>query len=258
MAALGCLSPYIALVQNTDPIYYYVKPLFLAYAKFDKVEKYIKVFRFIFLAIWAADIFRFLVWVVIMALLLTRFTVSCLRNIEKIGCRTNSIVKRTIFMSLGLHFYQRFRIVTKLCGGLQEELATYAMVGGGGAVIVCNFTTIKLYNVTPMPEYLLFPMISIICPIFGSNAMKVGAQCYEISRSFKALWMKSLVCPSNNLFRNQFTGSQFAYWRRKCAAVVPTSYYFGFNDYRFGNFNREVLPNFWFALLNYSISAILY
>jgi len=256
MFALGCLSPYLALEQDVDPVYYYFQPLLTKYLY--NFEVYIRVYRFLFLVMWATDTARFLVCVMILAFIQVRYTVSCLRNIEKIGCRTSSIVPRTIFMNLGLHYYQRFRVIVKLCRYLIDETAAYTMVGGGGAVIVCNFTAIKLYHIIPMPEYLLFPMISIICPIFGSNAMQVGAQCYEISRNFKAIWMKSLVCPCNKLFGGQFTGGHFAYWRRKCKTIVPTCYYFGVNDYRFSNFNREVLPNFWFAVLNYSISAILY
>jgi len=135
---------------------------------------------------------------------------------------------------------------------LLQHFALFAMGAGGIAIIISSFTTVKLHHVIPMPMFLAFPCISILCPIFGSSALNLAAKCHLISNKFKTLWLKTLDKNSSNCNEKM---SQ--YWKRKCSTLFPFAYNVGVNDLIFCRINRSTSPRFWYEVLYYSINAIL-
>jgi hypothetical protein len=54
--------------------------------------------------------------------------------------------------------------------------------------VVCNFVTLKLYHVLPMPFYLFFPSVSIIIPIIVAVLLPIVVQIYENANKLTIKW----------------------------------------------------------------------
>jgi len=151
-----------------------------------------------------------------------RFTVNTLQNIKLLAVRHQSDEKiQEMRNYLGLHYYQCFRIIRTLSRCGPAGIALFAMAAGCVTIILTNFTSFKLHHVISMPIFLIFPFISLICPIFGSCTIQVGAQCYEVSKEFKIAWLKT-ICYQSSGYAN---GNVSPYWKTKCCTLVPVLYF---------------------------------
>jgi len=178
--------------------------------------------------------------------------VTALKNIKRLAVQGKCGRFRNLQKYLGFHYYQCFRITTTLSGYILDATALLAMAGGGISIIISSFTTVKLHHVVPMPMFLAFTCISILCPIFGSSALNLAAKCHLISKKFKTLWLKTLDKDTGN--RNE---KMSQYGKRKCSTLFPFAYNVGANDLTFCRIDRSTSPRFWYEVLYYSITAIL-
>jgi len=159
-------------------------------------------------------------------------------------------------MHASFHYYSCFRIILRLWKYLADAGGLFVMAGGGICMILSNFTTVKLYRDIPMPLFLLFPTLAILCPVFGLLGIKVGSQCYEISKTFKRAWSRHFLSRDRNLM--MLNGkSVFTFWKRKVSTLVPAAFNMGINDTVFCKLERSTSPNYWYEILSHSISAIL-
>jgi len=234
------LGPYLAINLEVDPLHYFVKDIFdPLYWNYKYLESFICLVRIVYITIYVLDAAKFMGWVFTLTLLIERFIVLCLRNIEVLASRRKLRKLHFISQFSGFHYYQSLRIVRNLSCYMPDAVALFAMAGGGVCIILSNFTTIKLHHAIPLPHFLLFPCMSILCPIFGSKALKVGSQAYEISKSFKRKWLNS------------------KYWKRKCLTLVPVPFNVGVNDFILCRIDRGTSPHYWYEILYYSVTAIL-
>jgi len=248
------LGPYLAITLEVDPLYYFMKDILGPfYRNYKYLEIFICLVRIVYITIYVLDAAKFIGWVFTLTFLAQRFVVICLRNIEVLTSRKKLKKLHCISQFSGFHYYQSLRIIRDLSGYASDAAALFAMAGGGVCIILSNFTTVKLHHAIPLPHFLFFPCMSILCPIFGSSALKVGSQAYEISKSFKRKWLNAL---NHNYDRWKGTGNS-KYWTRKCSILVPVPFNVGVNDFILCRIDRETSPHYWYEILYYSVTAIL-
>jgi len=239
-----------------DPIYYFIKhilqPLYYTDG-YCYLEICVYLIRVLYITFYISQITRILCFVFTITLLYLWFAVTTIKNIKRLAVQGTSGRFQNLQKYLGFLYYQCFIVTTRLSGYILDAIALFAMAAGGIAIIISSFTTVKLHHVIPMPMFLAFPCMSILCPIFGSKALNLAAKCNVISKKFKTLWLKTLdTNPAS-----KWNGKMSQYWRRKCSTLFPFACKVGVNDLIFCRIDRSTSPRFWYEVLYYSITAIL-
>jgi len=254
---LCLLLPYIAITEEVDALYYFARPVLEPIWKRHKgFEIVVTTIRYTLIVFYTVDVCRIVGCVFVITFLLQRYMIGCLKNIEIEAMSRRSRNSQNFTRFLGFQYYLCFRIILRLSEYAPDAIGLFTMTGGGIVIIIANFTTVKLSHVIPMPTFLLFPCVAIMCPIFGATGLKVGAQCYEISKHFKREWLRPVIPVCGN-GSNRKVSAVSAFWKRKCLTLKPSAYNVGVNDIIFCRIDSLTSLNYWYEILYNSITAIL-
>lgn len=77
---------------------------------------------------------------------------------------------------------------SELLIAFQGPTTAALMAIGGSLIVVCSIATIRMWNVIPMPIYLIFPMITTVIPILSLILLPKAANCYDRSVKLLQTW----------------------------------------------------------------------
>ncbi|OXA48578.1 hypothetical protein Fcan01_16284 [Folsomia candida] len=87
-----------------------------------------------------------------------------------------------------LRIYQRFYILNKTMETMSSLLASLLLSFGFVFTVTCNFVSVRMYRVIPMPFYLVFPVGSIGATVGIMILLPYGIACHEISSKLLTGW----------------------------------------------------------------------
>jgi hypothetical protein len=134
--------------------------------------------------------------------------------------------------------YQRLRIIVQIFSAMANPIALFIMAAGQIVVVTCNFGTVKMYHLTPMPIYFAYPILSIFCPVFGTVALAQAIFCCETSRAMRMDWM---LRPR---YRFNLTRK---YWRKRVYALNAIKVHGGVNGFNLYVLKRSTICTYWCA-----------
>lgn len=118
-----------------------------------------------------------------------------------------------------------------------------------GAIISVgvNFISIKMLHLIPMPLNLTFPTVAVITPCLFSVMLPMLTDLYEMDRKVHSDW---------NYYLSR--SPELKLLKRKLRATKVIRYYAGIFGFTVYQLKRKVKSECYFAIANYTITALLY
>jgi hypothetical protein len=126
----------------------------------------------------------------------------------------------------------------------------FAMSGIFIVDVVCNFGTLKLYNIIPMPFYLFFPSVSILISVLCPIMMPMVVNIYENVNTLNVKWRQNCIHKDCSVF-------EMKYLKRKIKSIKVIRVCGGILEYTLYEMNNSTKARFLFEMINYTINAIL-
>ncbi|OXA48577.1 hypothetical protein Fcan01_16285 [Folsomia candida] len=102
-------------------------------------------------------------------------------------------------MSPNLHSirtYQRFCILNKTMEKMSNALASLLLSFGFVFTVTCNFVSVRMYRVIPIPFYFVFPVGSLGATVGIMILLPFGIACHEASTILVLRWRMALKMKS--------------------------------------------------------------
>ncbi len=145
--------------------------------------------------------------------------------------------------------YAELDIIFKIC---HNYIITICFFGFGAIFVldvICNFVTIKLVHVVPMPFYLYFPSVSILIPIIVTILLPILVQIYENSDKLRVKWGQNIHHGSSV--------SEMKYLKRRLRAINVVRIYGGLFGFSLWEMNNSTKTAYLFEMVNYTVNALL-
>jgi len=237
-SSIALLGPGYFVYIQANPIYYFIKPFFN-----DADSNYFLLsFRILYITFISFDTARFACIVFVLALVHARVSIKCLKGIHTFSLMHENQLSLSVRRISSFQEYQTLRIIMRSSDYLIDATALFFMMGGALTIITSIFTSVKLYGVIPMPFFMFFPFVSVLCPLFGIMAINQAAKFLELSVRLIHYW-KSSHSSSISLLSKKIVISQ--YWLRKHRSLPPLAYNVGVNDYVFCKIKKSLSTRFW-------------
>lgn len=128
-----------------------------------------------------------------------------------------------------------------------ETIVASVMLLGLLVCVTCNYVTIKMRHVMPMPFYLYFPSVSVLTPILIRILLPMGVTVFEGGNVIRGKVWKSLLGLS----------SEKKYFKKKVRGVGEIAFYASFFQYRLYRLQKSTKGTFYSVLIGHTITALL-
>jgi len=129
---------------------------------------------------------------------------------------------------------------------IQKGQALITFVGLGVVLIICvscNYGTLMMYDVIPMPFYFFFPVVTSMFQILVSIILPKAIGCYTESKDLLLLWRNVLLRRS--------------YYFKRIRSMRIIAFYAGVTDFTFFVFDRTIKATLVWCLVDFTITAML-
>jgi hypothetical protein len=116
--------------------------------------------------------------------------------------------------------------------------------------VICNFVTLKLYHVIPMPFYLYFPSVSILVPICVQIMLPVMTRIFMEGSKLVRKW-------EQNIHKGSSSRSEMKYLKRKLKSVRVIQMTGGILRFNLYEMNNSTKASFLYVTIEYTINALL-
>jgi hypothetical protein len=144
--------------------------------------------------------------------------------------------------------YDQLVLLFKIWHNYMSTFVFFSMGAGFVVAVICNFVTLKLYHVVPMPFYLYFPSVSILIPIIVTILLPIVVQIYENANKLRVKWGQNIHLGSI---------SEMKHLKRRLRAIHVVRIYGGLFGFSLWEMNNCTKTAYIFAMVNYTINALL-
>jgi hypothetical protein len=202
--------------------------------------------------IFAIQVCRTLPFLVVSGTVACYLTLSCISHLERITRESMAFCKYFQFkdkISQIFSKYDELAIVLNIGQYYISSTCITAMSGVFIIDVVCNFVTLKLYHVIPMPFYLYFPSVSVVLPILIMTLVPIIVNTYENGNDLRIKWGQNCI--------HHGSISEMKYLKRRLKGIRVVRVYGGILGYNLYVMNNSLKAAFLFEIINYTINALL-
>jgi hypothetical protein len=151
-------------------------------------------------------------------------------------------------MSCIFRKYEELSIALNLCHSYNINTCFFTMCASFSVGVVCNFVTLKLYSVIPLPFYFFFPSISAIIIVLCPMMIPMVVDIYENANKLHVKWARGA---------HHCSVGEMKYLTRKLKSMRVVGIYGGMYRYNFYLMNNSTKASFFFEMVNSTINALL-
>jgi hypothetical protein len=188
------VPPFMAIAAVTfdlDPIFFLLdkdfhqKPLLLITVYFIRITV-------TFVAIF--ELFRIFPLLITIMMTYTQMIFNCLTYLRKLSFSFHGLLN----FETTHREYIKMVLLFRVCLSLQSQITVLYLAVGMSFVIGLSFGSVKLYDLAPLPLYLIFPIILCSVIVLISHAVPRMTHVYEHSKTLIEDWKRlSPYCPYN-------------------------------------------------------------
>lgn len=235
------LVPLFGCISNMDPFYYMLLDLFPNTSINHPMAIIFRVlFTFICCMETCSCFSLGIIYGILFINVLNNFLAFCLCILKS---KAGSL---KIFETLCV--IRRPQIILNHLLSATDLILGIALATGFLVTVLCNFMTVKLFVLVPMPVYLAIPIFAILTPPVFVFFISDASQTYDTSLN--------IICHSK---RDLWLFSQYTNKRliRTLKSVQPFSLYAGINGFRFFKVKVSTKSTFYYAIFDYTITSLL-
>lgn len=170
---------------------------------------------------------------VVNAALLLNMVIGCINNLttKNFNCRT-------------IHMYQKIYIVLKFLEPMATLISTILLLMGFGTSVTCNFMSIRMLGVVPMPFYLYIPVAAVSAIIGIGTLLPYSTVCHAKSSKLLAGWK---YCG----------GRERGYVDKMVNGLRPIGFQVGFGGSTYFVLKRSTKSKYYSAILDGTFNILL-
>jgi hypothetical protein len=222
-------------------VFFHADPLYFVFQRSGSLGYVVTTFiRFPVVFITLFEMFRIVTTLLIFAITYTEMMFNCYAYLRKLSFSLDGVLR----FEMTHRRYTQLAISFRICVHFQSYLSFLGVAVLMNSFICLTFGTLKLYNVVPLPLYLIFPTLLATVILFASQAMPRAMYIYEQSKSLIQDWKRlSPYKRRMNVRLIKSTSPIYACLAMPGGSLVPI--------------NRELTVAFYKKCVEYSVSALL-
>ncbi|OXA47151.1 hypothetical protein Fcan01_18290 [Folsomia candida] len=146
-----------------------------------------------------------------------------------------------------IQIYQRFRILAKNLEAISALVASLLLSLGFGFTVTCNFVSVRMAGVIPMPFYLVFPIGSLLGMVGIRLLLPYGIACHENSSKLLVEWRTRLRLKRGNMRLEEKMGRM----------LIPIGIRVGSGEFSFFVLKKSTRSTYYMALMDYTVNALM-
>lgn len=155
-------------------------------------------------------------------------------------------------MSPSIHsfrIYQRFYILNKTMETMSTLLASLWISFGFIFSVTCNFVSVRMYRVIPMPFYLVFPVGSLGATVAIMVLFPYGIACHDVSSELLEGWRMKLKMKRGSTSMRDLV--------KLGDALRPVGIRVGSGEFSFFMIKNSTKSKYYVSVTDYTINALL-